>query len=111
MDHVRPYTEAPLVVIGNGPAGETTSLLLARWGIPVIVLDGRPERDLIGSNYKDRELFRITLADAGQSEFPSFVNISQSRTEEALAEKMADNPLIEQRWGHKVTTISKTSRA
>ena len=57
--------------------------------------------------YKDQELFRITLADAGQSEFPPFVNISQSRTEEALAEKMADNPLIEQRWGHKVTTISQ----
>jgi 3-(3-hydroxy-phenyl)propionate hydroxylase len=141
MDHVRPYTGAPLVVIGNGPVGETTSLLLARWGIPVIVLDGRPERDLIGSKaicqqrdvldvweacgvgrqlanegvtwsiartyYKDQELFRITLADAGQSEFPPFVNISQSRTEEALAEKMGDNPLIEQRWGHKVTTISQ----
>ncbi len=141
MDHMRPYTGAPLVVIGNGPVGETTSLLLARWGIPVIVLDGRPERDLIGSKaicqqrdvldvweacgvgrqlanegvtwssartyYKDQELFRITLADAGQSEFPPFVNISQSRTEEALAEKMADNPLIEQRWGHKVTTISQ----
>jgi 3-(3-hydroxy-phenyl)propionate hydroxylase len=141
MDHMRPYTGAPLVVIGNGPVGETTSLLLARWGIPVIVLDGRPERDLIGSKaicqqrdvldvweacgvgrqlanegvtwssartyYKDQELFRITLADAGQSEFPPFVNISQSRTEEALAEKMADTPLIEQRWGHKVTTISQ----
>jgi 3-(3-hydroxy-phenyl)propionate hydroxylase len=126
MDHMRPYTGAPLVVIGNGPVGETTSLLLARWGIPVIVLDGRPERDLIGSKaicqqrdvldvweacgvgrqlanegvtwssartyYKDQELFRITLADAGQSEFPPFVNISQSRTEEALAEKMATTP-------------------
>jgi pentachlorophenol monooxygenase/3-(3-hydroxy-phenyl)propionate hydroxylase len=112
---------------------------LARWGIPVIVLDGRPERDMIGSKaicqqrdvldvweavgvgrqladegvtwstartyYKDRELFSITLADAGQSGFPPFVNISQSRTEERLAEKMADNPLIEQRWGHEVTTI------
>src|SRR5262249_59348214 len=57
--------------------------------------------------YKDRELFSITLADAGQSRFPPFVNISQSRTEEVLAEKMADNPLIEQRWGHEVTTISQ----
>ena len=141
MDHVRPYPGAPVVVIGNGPVGQTTSLLLARWGIPVIVLDGRPERDLIGSKaicqqrdvldvweacgvgrqlanegvtwstartyYKDQELFRITLADAGQSEFPPFVNISQSRTEAVLAEKMADTPLIEQRWDHKVTTISQ----
>jgi 3-(3-hydroxy-phenyl)propionate hydroxylase len=141
MDHLTPYIGEPIVVIGNGPVGETTSLLLARWGIPVIVLDGRPERDMIGSKsicqqrdvldvweavgvgrpladegvtwsvartyYKDRELFSITLVDAGRSAFPPFVNISQSRTEEVLAEKMADTPLIEQRWGHEVTTISQ----
>jgi 3-(3-hydroxy-phenyl)propionate hydroxylase len=141
MEHVIPSTGAPVVVIGNGPVGETTSLLMARWGIPVIVLDDRPRRDMIGSRaicqqrdvldvweacgvgrqlaeegvtwstartyYKDQELFSITLADAGQSEFPPFINISQARTEQVLAEKMADNPLIEQRWGHKVTTISQ----
>ena len=145
MDHVIPYPGAPVAVIGNGPVGETTSLLLARWGIPVIVLDGRPERDMIGSRaicqqrdvldvweacgvgrqlagegvtwstartyYKDRELFSIKLADAGHSQFPPFVNISQSRTEEVLAEKMAATPLIEQRWGHKVSTISQDGRA
>ena len=44
MDHVIAYSGDPVVVIGNGPVGETASLLLARWGIPVIVLDGRPER-------------------------------------------------------------------
>jgi 2-polyprenyl-6-methoxyphenol hydroxylase-like FAD-dependent oxidoreductase len=38
-----------VAVIGNGPVGQTTSLLLARWGIPVVVLDGRPERDAVGS--------------------------------------------------------------
>jgi 3-(3-hydroxy-phenyl)propionate hydroxylase len=136
-----PYTGAPVVVIGNGPVGETASLLLARWGIPVVVLDGRPARDLMGSKaicqqrdvldvweavgvgrqladegvtwstartyYKARELFSITLADAGQSGFPPFVNISQARTEEVLADKMADNPLIEQRWGHEVAAISQ----
>jgi 3-(3-hydroxy-phenyl)propionate hydroxylase len=141
MNHLTPYTGAPVVVIGNGPVGETASLLMARWGIPVIVLDRRPERDKMGSKaicqqrdvldvweavgagrqlaeegvtwstartyYKDRELFSITLADAGQSGFPPFVNISQSRTEEVLAGQMANNPLIEQRWGHEVTTISQ----
>jgi 3-(3-hydroxy-phenyl)propionate hydroxylase len=141
MDHLPPYTRDPVIVIGNGPVGETASLLLARWGIPVIVLDGRPARDMIGSKaicqqrdvldvweavgvgrqladegvtwstartyYKDRELFSITLADAGQSGFPPFVNISQSRTEEVLAQKMAANPLIDQRWGHEVTTIGQ----
>ncbi|WP_138761051.1 FAD-dependent monooxygenase, partial [Modestobacter altitudinis] len=42
-------TAPPVVVIGCGPVGQTTALLLARWGVPVIVLDGRPERDLVGS--------------------------------------------------------------
>jgi 3-(3-hydroxy-phenyl)propionate hydroxylase len=141
MNYLTPYTGAPVVVIGNGPVGETASLLLARWGIPIVVLDGRPARDLMGSKaicqqrdvldvweavgvgrqladegvtwstartyYKARELFSITLADAGQSGFPPFVNISQARTEEVLADKMADNPLIEQRWGHEVAAISQ----
>jgi 2-polyprenyl-6-methoxyphenol hydroxylase-like FAD-dependent oxidoreductase len=37
------------VVVGNGPVGQTTALLLARWGIPVLLLDARPERDSVGS--------------------------------------------------------------
>ena len=35
-----------VLVIGNGPVGQTAALCLARWGIPVLVLDSRPERDL-----------------------------------------------------------------
>lgn len=40
---------APVAVIGNGPVGQTTALLLARWGIPVLLLDGRTQRDAVGS--------------------------------------------------------------
>ncbi|WP_232664597.1 FAD-dependent monooxygenase [Pseudonocardia sp. TRM90224] len=36
-------------MVGNGPVGQTAALLLARWGVPCVVLDRRPERDVIGS--------------------------------------------------------------
>ncbi len=39
----------PVVVAGNGPVGQTIALLLARWGLSVVLLDGRDERDPIGS--------------------------------------------------------------
>lgn len=43
------YSGPPVAVIGNGPVGQTTALLLARWGIPVVLLDARAERDAVGS--------------------------------------------------------------
>jgi pentachlorophenol monooxygenase/3-(3-hydroxy-phenyl)propionate hydroxylase len=111
--------------------------------VPVVLLDGRPERDLAGSRaicqqrdvldvweavgagrriadegvtwttartfHRDRELFAYTL-DAGQSSFPPFVNISQARTEEILDERVAAEPLIDVRWGHKVVGLHQDSR-
>ena len=41
--------ERPVVVIGAGPVGQTTALLLAHRGVPVVLLDPRPERDPVGS--------------------------------------------------------------
>jgi len=128
-------------VIGNGPVGQTAALLLARWRIPVVLLDARPERELVGSKsicqqrdvldiwesvgagaiiaregvtwttartyYRDHELFSGTFEDAGVSPFPPFVNISQSRTEQILDERIAAQPLIDVRWGHRVTGIEQ----
>ncbi|MBK8468785.1 MAG: FAD-dependent monooxygenase [Candidatus Phosphoribacter sp.] len=39
----------PAVVLGCGPVGQTAALCLASWGVPVVMLDARPERDPIGS--------------------------------------------------------------
>lgn len=41
--------ERPVVVLGAGPVGQTAALLLARWDVPVLLLDRRPERDVVGS--------------------------------------------------------------
>ncbi len=127
------WSAKPVLVLGAGPVGQTTALLLARWGVPTTLVDQRPQRDTHGSKaicqqrdvldvweavgagrriategvtwstartfYRDAELFSVDLADTGQSAFPPFVNISQSRTEQILDERIAAEPLIDVRWG------------
>ncbi|WP_255622367.1 FAD-dependent monooxygenase [Pseudonocardia sp. DSM 110487] len=131
----------PVVVLGAGPVGQTTALLLARWGVPTIVLDQRPARDAIGSKaicqqrdvldiwesagagrriadegvtwttartfYRDAELFSYAFAEPGRPAFPPFVNISQTRTEQILDERIAAEPLVDVRWGHRVVHIDQ----
>ena len=131
----------PVLVLGAGPVGQTTALLLARWGVPTIVLDQRPERDAIGSKaicqqrdvldvweavgagrriadegvtwttartfYRDAELFSYEFAEPGRPAFPPFVNISQTRTEQILDERIAAEPLVDLRWGHQVVGVDQ----
>ncbi|MFC3994319.1 FAD-dependent monooxygenase [Nocardiopsis sediminis] len=42
-------TDPPVLVLGAGPVGQTAALLLARWGVPVTLLDARPRREDSGS--------------------------------------------------------------
>ena len=136
------FDGTPVAVIGNGPVGQTTALLLARWGVRVILLDQRPARDVVGSKsicqqrdvldiwasvgadriareglawttartfYRDRELFSWSFADPGRSALPPCVNISQSRTEAILDDRIGAQPLIDVRWGQEVTGIAQDS--
>jgi pentachlorophenol monooxygenase/3-(3-hydroxy-phenyl)propionate hydroxylase len=137
------WPHEPVLVVGAGPVGQTTALLLARWGVPSVVLDKRPARDLVGSKaicqqrdvldiwasvgageqiaaegvtwttartfHRADELFAHTFADAGSSPFPPFVNLSQSRTEEILDERIAEEPLVDLRWGQEVTDLAAHS--
>ncbi|GAA4926000.1 FAD-dependent oxidoreductase [Streptomonospora halophila] len=129
----------PVLVLGAGPVGQTAALLLARWGVPVTIVDARPERAAAGSKaivqqrdvldvwdtlgagavaeegltwdtartfYRDRELFSVRLRDRGASPLPPFVNLSQSRTERILDERIAAAGL-RVRWSHEVTAIDQ----
>ena len=59
----------PVAIIGAGPVGQSTALLLARWGIPSVLLDQRAARDRVGSKSicQQREVLDIWAAvGAGQ---------------------------------------------
>jgi 3-(3-hydroxy-phenyl)propionate hydroxylase len=53
-----------VIVIGAGPVGQTASLLLARWGLPVVLLDARPARDPVGSRSIVQQRDVIDIWDA-----------------------------------------------
>ena len=39
----------PVLIVGGGPVGMKAALLLARWGVPTVILEAKPTRELIGS--------------------------------------------------------------
>jgi 2-polyprenyl-6-methoxyphenol hydroxylase-like FAD-dependent oxidoreductase/FAD/FMN-containing dehydrogenase len=77
--------DAPRVVavIGNGPVGQTTALLLARWRVPVVLLDRRPGRDPVGSKAicQQRDVLDVwAAAGAGEQIADEGVTWTTSRT-------------------------------
>lgn len=56
---------------------------------------------------EDEELFTTIFRDSGQSCFPPFVNLSQSRTEEILDQCISKTANIEVKWNHEVIDISQ----
>ncbi|WP_446210059.1 FAD-dependent monooxygenase [Micromonospora sp. IBSANI012] len=72
-----------VVVIGAGPVGQTAALLLARWGVPVTVLDARPSRDEVGSKAicQQRDVLDVWEAvGAGRSIAEAGVTWERART-------------------------------
>lgn len=53
-----------VIVVGAGPVGQTAALLLARWGVPVVVLDARPAREPTGSRAIVQQRDVIDIWDA-----------------------------------------------
>ncbi len=77
-----PRSPGRVAVIGNGPVGQTTALLLARWGVPVVLLDRRPERDLVGSKAicQQRDVLDVWAACGGERIAQEGLTWSRART-------------------------------
>ncbi|TCP53558.1 pentachlorophenol monooxygenase/3-(3-hydroxy-phenyl)propionate hydroxylase [Tamaricihabitans halophyticus] len=78
-----PEHTADVAVLGNGPVGQTAALLLARWGMSVLLLDQRPARDEIGSKAicQQRDVLDIwAQIGAGQRIAAEGVTWSTART-------------------------------
>ena len=78
------FTQLPVVVIGNGPVGQTTALLLAHWGVGSILVDGKAKRDPVGSKAicQQRDVIDVwdTLDGAGRQLAAEGVTWTTART-------------------------------
>ena len=57
--------------------------------------------------YRDDELFVTHFEHSASSAFPPWVNLSQSRTEQILDQRIVATPNIEVLWQHEVTDIQQ----
>ena len=56
--------------------------------------------------YRSRELFAVSFPDAGASAMPPWINISQASVECYLRARVAAEPLIDLRFGHRLTGLA-----
>jgi 2-polyprenyl-6-methoxyphenol hydroxylase-like FAD-dependent oxidoreductase len=78
--------EVPVLVVGAGPTGLTTSILLSRWGIPSLTVDRHPGTTIfpraIAVNTRSMEIFRSLGLDERirQAGFTALPFVARSRT-------------------------------
>ena len=131
----------PVLIVGGGPVGMVSGLLLARFGIPSMVLEAQPSRQLVGSRsicvqgdvldilervgvgtqvadvgvtwrrgrtyYRDQQVAELTFPEVGDRAFPPFVNTPQTVVELLLEQRVAEEPLVDFRYGHQVVAIDQ----
>ena len=69
-----------------------------------IVAQGLPWR-CGNSFYRGQRVFRMEAPQSPHDRFPPMTNLQQQFVEQYLLDEVARQPLIEMRWGHKVTRI------
>ena len=78
--------EVPVLVVGAGPTGLTTSILLSRWGIPSLTVERHPGTTIfpraIAVNTRSMEIFRSLGLDERirQNGFRALPFVARSRT-------------------------------
>lgn len=55
--------------------------------------------------YRGTELFAVTFPDAGRGDVPPWINISQAEVERYLRDLADAEPLVDVRYGHRVTGL------
>ncbi len=59
------------------------------------------------SHYRSQQVFRMEAPHSADDRFYPMINIQQQFVEEYLLDACMDNPLIDVRWGNRVTTIEQ----
>lgn len=73
-----------------------------------IVAHGLPWR-FGNSFYRGQRVFRMEAPQSADDRFAPMTNLQQQFVEQYLADEVARQPLIEMRWGHKVTRIVRNA--
>ena len=57
--------------------------------------------------YREHEVLTITFPEQAHAAFPPFTNLGQSAVERMLDERVADQPLVEMRWGTRIVGLDQ----